>query len=632
MPDILIRHCTLHIVRRGGWSWGPDPAKLVQNAVGIIAELLERKLPEFWSDDEDFEIAAPVRIRVPVRLHELLGVPSEYLDYSSSPTSALDERFERAIEVAFAPFVASFVSPSAPSEPDEDLRESYAATEQTRLGSDHIPGGSIQRVLLSWHERGLLEAYLAAFSLQALEVWHRRLLEASGASLPGVVSSSPEEFIEQIRGIMNDLKENPLVIRGELTDRPPDRAAQLRYRLQAAVEVAARLGIAPHHPAVLKALDRTFPLADQDIEESGETVALVPTTAQQVTAASTRLWQGEFSVSSALPFLLLGPLSRIGYLEALSACLEAAEMLSSAPQFAQALAYKVLASPERGWRRRLADVTTATIFAGHSDPVDTSKLADFERMISPYLSTLDTVLKESLIAGHNPYQPLLLHRLDAATGDGLLLVDVEGIFPIAWAAGLEGLIPTLARFGETALLVPQASIEVAPLDRLDGVGVCFITDAPPTRHETWRALRQPPDYRFWTNDRTSPESRLIALASPLAQAAEEAGLLWQALAVQRQSIPLASAGQSLDVSLTLAAAAALGTIAWTLWRERESVTPYLALERFSDLDARVSVDRDSVRVKLSLGRRYQDLYEHGFLLDVPDVPWLDGRILQFSRG
>jgi hypothetical protein len=39
-----------------------------------------------------------------------------------------------------------------------------------------------------------------------------------------------------------------------------------------------------------------------------------------------------------------------------------------------------------------------------------------------------------------------------------------------------------------------------------------------------------------------------------------------------------------------------------------------------------------VRVHLPLGRRYLDLHEHGLLDDVPDVPWFDGRVLQFSGG
>jgi hypothetical protein len=82
----------------------------------------------------------------------------------------------------------------------------------------------------------------------------------------------------------------------------------------------------------------------------------------------------------------------------------------------------------------------------------------------------------------------------------------------------------------------------------------------------------------------------------------------------------------------LAAALALGTLAWSLWRERESVTPLLALQRFADLGARVSYRPDRVEVRLPLGRRFLDLRAAGWLDDVPDVPWFDGRPVRFTRG
>ena len=85
-------------------------------------------------------------------------------------------------------------------------------------------------------------------------------------------------------------------------------------------------------------------------------------------------------------------------------------------------------------------------------------------------------------------------------------------------------------------------------------------------------------------------------------------------------------------SLALAAALALGTIAWTLWREREAVTPLLALQRFADLDARVSYRPDRVQVHLPLGRRFIDLKQGGLLEDIADVPWFGGRPLRFAQG
>ena len=44
------------------------------------------------------------------------------------------------------------------------------------------------------------------------------------------------------------------------------------------------------------------------------------------------------------------------------------------------------------------------------------------------------------------------------------------------------------------------------------------------------------------------------------------------------------------------------------------------------------VDASSVRVSLPLGRLFSDLYQHGFLADVNNVPWFGGRVLSFASG
>jgi hypothetical protein len=82
----------------------------------------------------------------------------------------------------------------------------------------------------------------------------------------------------------------------------------------------------------------------------------------------------------------------------------------------------------------------------------------------------------------------------------------------------------------------------------------------------------------------------------------------------------------------IAASLALGTISWMLWRDRETTTPLLALERFGNLPARVRFTSRSVQLNLPLGRRQQDLREHGFLADLHDVPWLEGRKIEFLGG
>ena len=106
--------------------------------------------------------------------------------------------------------------------------------------------------------------------------------------------------------------------------------------------------------------------------------------------------------------------------------------------------------------------------------------------------------------------------------------------------------------------------------------------------------------------------------------------MWQAF--ESRPLPGRPAERALDRSLSLAAALALGTIAWELWRARELTDPLLALERFGDIDGTVRFDAHRVRVRLPMGKRYRDLKEAGLLEDIPRVPWLDYRTLVFAGG
>jgi hypothetical protein len=235
-----------------------------------------------------------------------------------------------------------------------------------------------------------------------------------------------------------------------------------------------------------------------------------------------------------------------------------------------------------------------------------------------------------VISGHKQQQPLLLLRVGPTIEGGFLLLDVEGTFPMQWAASASFLRQALIQLETSIVLVPAGSAEPNLLRWLDGEGFRFITDAIRARGEHWRRLQRSPE-RWWTNESIMSDAALVKLARATRVATEEAEALWEAMAVQRPSIPLAS-DATLDRHLTLAAAVALGTIAWELWREREPTTPLLTLERFSDLEARVTQSGDTVRVCLPLGKRFQDLRDHGLLADVNDVPWLNGRMLTFSSS
>jgi hypothetical protein len=321
----------------------------------------------------------------------------------------------------------------------------------------------------------------------------------------------------------------------------------------------------------------------------------------------------------------------VGYLKALAATMDAANALEATPLFAAAFAYKVLAPPVRGWRREPVAIETASAFAVLDEAASEPALVELARSLPDYLSPLDAALSGALISGHKPEQPLLLLRTGSNAESGFLLLDVEGTFPIQWAASAAGLRQVLIQLDSSIVLIPQASAETKLLRWMDEEGFLFVTDAIPTRGEDWRSLRRSPHERWWTNETIMKDSALVQMARVMRDASEEAESVWQALSVERSSIPLAD-DKRLDRHLALAATTALGTIAWELWREREPTTPRLALERFSDLDARIDYTRDAVRVCLPLGKRFYDLRDHGLLDDVNDVSWFDGRTLTFTAG
>src|SRR5262245_9186509 len=77
MP-IEIQHCCLRIVRRGGWSWGPDVNALTRGAVKRLPELLAAYGAGTDLDaTDDRVIAAPLRVTIPIRLGELAALVAQ---------------------------------------------------------------------------------------------------------------------------------------------------------------------------------------------------------------------------------------------------------------------------------------------------------------------------------------------------------------------------------------------------------------------------------------------------------------------------------------------------------------------------------------------------------------------------
>lgn len=635
MADVVIHHCTLRLRRRDGWSWGSDPRRLLELAVRALPILLAQRLAELWPDAVDEEIDTPLTLRIPINFTELEQALTRLnsIGEGNVDPGDLGRRLETVVNTVFG--AARLVIPEA--EPTDNELPAVTPSEDSGENRRHGIETPIQ-LLLKWRARGTLETLLAGFSTSSLEAWHRHLLpnmNLNRSDAPPIPFTEIEEFIGA---------SGQKIPRTEL-----DRKARLRRRLLIAVDVAERFRGTAITAQIVDVIDRVLPLTSAEttttkLSAAAELLSIARTPQahpSETDHPSRDVWPSlssarrsiqrlpidyEVRVSSAIPFLLLGMLARIGYLEALAATFETGELMTQSPLFALALAYKVLDPPERGWRRTPASVKTATAFAGLREPPTEDALTRFAEHISPHLSPLDALLQVSLNEGHQPGEPLLIYPVD----QGVALINVKGLFPVAWSEDIDEMLSILIPFGTSVCLIPMAAAEPTLLEKLDAAGVFFVTDAPATRGENWRLLQRGNE-RWWTNDRSTSENSLLSAARQLVPATTNAEELWRTFGAERPSVPL-SARQEFEMHLTIAASVGLGTIAWILWHQKSATTPQMALHRLSDFEARVRFTRDAVRVYLPRGRRFQDLREHRLLADIPGVSWLGGRPMEFVGG
>jgi hypothetical protein len=644
---ILIHRCSVRLVRRHGWSWGEDPQRLVRSIVRDRPALLAERLAALFPEEEDRELSAPVRLRIPVHIGELSGRAAAVAEAPRGevwqPSASFGRQLDASLRAAFE------LGAEAVRETYQTGRFAQMARADAAASSDAgtVATGALQRLLLDWVVTGVLEERLARISAMQIDLWHQVLLRQTQQS-SGADDRTEPGFSERIDAWLRTRA--PTAV----TEAPTDR---LRHRIVLAATVAAQLDVPLTQPSLWQAVDRRLPVepppapaphSSMREAASGQRDAwmrVAPQILPQSTAAAPAkperprhpgpgqdaAW--EVKIDCALPFLLLGPLARLGYITALDAVLEGAELTGEASIFGAALAYKVLDPPERGWRRSSASVLAAATFAGWRDPVAEEALVDFSRRVAPHLNVLDLVLAEAVIAGHTAGEPVVLRRSCPETDRaGLLLVDTPGSFPIASADGVQPLLPLLQRLPSPVVIVSREAAAPLLLNDLDRAGLTFVSDVPPTRHERWQRVQQGAARLGWTNSSAPASQPVVGAARKIPDACGgEAADLWQQLALTRPAVVRARMPE-LDRSVTLAAAVASGIIAWELSRKGRPIGPQKVIPRYCDLDARVRFDPAAVVVSLPLGRRHQELGEAGLLAPVSGVPWFGGRCIEFSGG
>ena len=498
--DIIVRRCTVRVIRHGGWSWGPQPRRLVDQVLaalpGLIAERLGELAPEGAAD---IEITEPVRIAVSLTLADLLAGRFDPRQHAAVAAEPLPVR----------PRLRSQPRPSSPSIRTGHRSEqmpAILARSQCLTLADFLSGLA---------ERGELTPILALLPVTTLEAWYQTLA-ASPAETPA--PSSGSVFRRAGRSFPDDMRHSvpsvPALPPGVAASARTDRARHLRDAITAiaarashqaaagppqpgvpvtgatasqapigptsarpsssadsasarplstpssgSVGPAAGPGAskAPVSPAPDSLLAATAPLpGDRTAATNTASAVTAGTTKRMITAAAGAVAHAAGSaaatsadISSALPFLLLGPLAQTGYLSALAPALQPAGLEAQTAAFATALAYTVLGPLERGWQRQPEDVAAAAAFAGLAAPVPGPELTEFARVAGPVLPGLDAVVTRALAEGHTVGEPLVL------TGgrDGLLLADREGMFPVAWTDTVDGLLPAWNMCGSPPVLV-----------------------------------------------------------------------------------------------------------------------------------------------------------------------------------
>jgi hypothetical protein len=569
----------------------------------LLAAALARMLPE----DAEGEIASTVRVAVKMGLPELRAWAAEAAStpdtdggglairasHPSKPADAIVEALGAAIA---AQRLAERVQ--VPTESPGPLAAVPAVESHDRIAA-------LLRLLTAWYGAGALDELLATLPDEVIAAWHAILLESP------LEPCVPSDQAEADPGAMNRALDL-LLSSHEPPSAPPGSADVIRQRVRAAALLAASEGTSPTRPEARAAIESRLGRGPADVAR--------PTAARPAPSGTQRAPNGaDVRVDHALPFLLLGPLHRVGWLDVLEATLTAAGLEGSWPAMAIALATKALPEPERGWRRTTAVTAAASAFAGDAAPRPDPEVAELARSAAGLGRALDAVCQRCLLDGRDAHSPLLL----CGAGPVHLLVDPPGAFVVAHAGDLEAACAR-ARECHAPLFVPAEEADAALLAALDQAGATFVTSAPPTRGERWQPVPATRSPRLYTN------RGVQGFRAPADDVALRARDSWRDL--ERRPLPGRPNDPALDRSLSLAAALALATIAWELWRNREPTDAGLALARFGDIPATVRFEEDRVRVRLPLGKRFHDLKDAGLLDDVPRVPWLGFRPVVFSGG
>lgn len=614
--DVRIHQCRLRVVRHGGWTWGLDRSRLVDLASdalpGLIFDALSNLPLETGLD------AHITHLRLRLGSHAGAIAAGDY-KHPSPRFGAWRASVERQLCTQIATESPELLRPA-----QEDQEPPTAAEPAFEVCADSAG------VLARWRSDGLLSILLRRFDLAALAAWEREWI-AFRRSRPPPQETGRDLLVREAQSLLR-----------VLPDYGADTPGIRRQRLHLAAELDFRRSGRIGADALETVLARLLPVAPHSAVDDGSSQTPASYAVAQDHAASppavidtARQESGQVplnrdethstwtevdtQVASVLPFLVLGTLQRIGYLDTLAATLASKQAMEFAPCFASALAVYLL--PEQRAGKPLDEWMSHVIatFSAQAQAPGPQTYADFERWVGPVMSAADASIFAALLRGHTADVPLLVTDF----GNGWMLFDTEGMFPAAAEFSAADLEACLHEYETGVVLLPVPAVDSDMIRRIGYAGCSFITNAPPARTDRWVAVDR--ERRFWTH-RDTPAP--LESARYFDECSSAAGLFAGAHVAARRLSPAGTT--QLEASAALAAGVGLADLAHTLWGDREFAHPLMAYERLHDLEARVRVDAEQVRVSPALGKRFLDLRDAGLLCDVTGAPWLGGRKLVYS--
>ena len=434
--DVLIHRARVRVVRRGGWSWGPDAQALINSVKRALPELLSQIIERnALRSVEDGEITTPVTLRVPLRLADLGRLAAHG---GANDASEFDETIVRAIARAGSiENVSRSIATAASAEREKSAARSVDA-DHRRFDEPAVARVSdrsaraLLDILRQWDRDGELVQRCSTLPSALLLQW----IDHLRAQWPttDVTATTPmdaelDHAVEQVqreRVLLPAGEQLPLVRRVILAVR---LFAMSAHRSQAQRLLA---GTEPQQATFESALSPSSgrsppePAVGPAPAEAEPSAADVATHAIPARSAASR--EFEIDIPSALPFLLLGPLSRIGYLDALQVASNVAGGTHVSIAFAAALAYKVLQIPQRGWYREAAQRHAAAAFAGLPGILEDQEIAAAAHALRTQIPLFDQLVAANLTQGHRAEAPWLLC---ADEREACILFDADGLFPVA---------------------------------------------------------------------------------------------------------------------------------------------------------------------------------------------------------